>query len=299
MRPQFMLQVVRDSEDDLTDGDRRDSPTTRLYKRDRSSPSTVDFSPAPQKEKITYSEEPRSTEEQQSPGPEDSQRELLLFQRQRKELQEAQNENTAVISSLRQNLSVVQDDCEELRSQLNLRDDTYRVLSQPDHELIIKRLKDNDEEISGLQEALNNKEWLRAFSTLSSNNPMPFGTGKVLDGMASIGDKIQRMLSDYEGDGFLMTPSFKGRPELKSLFHRSFASDSSETHISVSEAFDLSTFSFQAILRTLIASALCEWVFESNLPDMSETPCALLKKYRLHLGLQGNSEQLKVCSRGC
>jgi hypothetical protein len=285
--------------DDLTDGYGRDFPTIRLYNKDQSSPSTVDFSPTPRQEKIVHSEEPGSTGKQQSVGLEDSQRELWLFQRSCKELQEAQNEHMEIIRSLRHDLFMVREDRKELQRRLELRDDSYRVLSQPDKQSIIKRLNDNDEEISGLQEALGNKVWLRAFSTLSSNNPMPFQTGKVEAGMTSIGHAIQCILSEYEDDGFLMTPSFEGRHELNSLFRRSFALDLSETPVPVNKAIDLSTFSPQAILRTLIASSLCEWVFEADLPGMSEMPCALLKKYRLHLGLQGNSRKLKDSSCGC
>jgi hypothetical protein len=117
--------------------------------------------------------------------------------------------------------------------------------------------------------------------------------------MASIGDKIKRMLSNYEDDAFHMTPGLERRDELLSLFRRSFASDLPEARTSVDEAFNWPSFSFQAILRTLIASALCEWVFESDLPDVSETPCALLKKYRSHLGLQGDSQKLEISSYDC
>jgi len=128
---------------------------------------------------------------------------------------------------------------------------------------------------------------------------MPFNARKVKGEMASIGDTIKRILSEYEDDSFSIAQSLEGQSDVKSLFLRSFGLDLQEPSISVSQAFELSTFSFQAIIRTLIASALCEWVFEVDLDDVSETPCALLQKYRLHLDRQGNTRKTQISQCDC
>lgn len=294
-----MSKGVHDSEDDITDDAGRESPTIRLYYQAQSSRSTVDFSQTPQEEKIEHSDESRSAEDQQSVDLGDLHKELLLFEGPHQTLQEVQTEQGEIIRSLRRELSIIKEDCEGLQRQLDFRDDALRVLSQPEHKSILQRLKENDEEIDGLQKALQNKEWLRTFSTLSSNHPIPLDPGKVKSGMAAIGGKVKCMLSEYDDDVFDMTSSLEGQDELLFLFRRSFALGLPEARTSIHEALDRSNFSFQAIIRTLIASALAEWVFESNLPDVSETPCALLKKYRSHLGLQGDSQKHKVSSCCC
>jgi hypothetical protein len=119
MDSQFTLHVVHDSEDDLTDGTLRDSPTIRLYHPSQSGHSTVDFSQAPQEEVIEHSEESRSAEDQESVGLGDLHRELLLFEGPRRTLEETQNEQREIIRSLRRELSMVKEDCEGLRRQLD------------------------------------------------------------------------------------------------------------------------------------------------------------------------------------
>jgi hypothetical protein len=299
MGPQFMLRVVKDSEDERTDPD---SPTIRLCSEHRSGPPTADLCQTPREEKMEHSEERRSTKKNPSVDLENLERKPRLSQRRCEKLQEAQNGEKEIIHSLCHELFMAREDCKDLRRQLDLLDHAYPLLSQANNNSIIDTLNANDREISELQEALSDKEWLRKFSTLSSDDHMPPDVEKVQAGMALIGDTIKRMLSEYEDDGFRITPSFEWGNELNALFYRGFGVYLPEPRVSVSQAtqaFDLSTFSFQAILRTLIAAALCEWVFESALPDISTTPCALLKKYRLHLGKQGTSWNSQASNCDC
>jgi hypothetical protein len=299
MGPKFLLRVVKDSEDERSGSDDRDSPTIRVCTEHRSGPPIADCGPTQREEMMEHLEESRSTRKKLCVDLENLQRKPWLPQRSREKLQEEQNEQKEIINSLRHELSMAREDCKDLRRQLNLLDYAYPLLSQAENKAIIETLNANDKEMSELQEALDDKEWLRKFSTLSSDDPMPPNVEKVQAGMASIGDTIKRMLSECEDDGFCITPSFEWGSGLNSLFHRSFGVYPPEPRISVSQALDLSTFSFQAILRTLIAAALCEWVFESALPDISATPCALLKKYRLHLGKQGISWKPQASNFGC
>lgn len=246
---------------------------------------------------MEYAAESESVGDHQSTDFGDEERELLLFKGPDQEL-EVQREYIEMIHSLRRKLSTVEKDREELRRQLDSRDHTNWAFSQA-HQPVLKRLADNDEEISCLREALSNKERLRCFSTLSSDDHMPIELEKMSDEMASIGDKLKRMLGEYEDHGFRMTASFDEQHQLHSLFCRSFALDLSDPLTSISQALDWSDVTLSAILRTLIASALCEWVFERDLPAVSETPCALLEKYRLHLGLQGNARTSEFSRGAC
>jgi hypothetical protein len=281
-----VLRVVDDSQDELSGDEGRDSPTNRLSSEHRSSLLAADVGETLRKNNIEHLEDLRSKEEQQDFDLEDQQRELVSCQKPCEKLQEAEKQSIETIDSLRHQLSITEGECKELKRQVACLEDARGQLSQSEKS-IIETLNANDKEISELQEALNNKERLRSFSTLSFNDPMPLDARKAAAEMASIGDTIKRMMSGYEDNDFCTPPSFEGRNELHSLFRRSFSLDPPEPSISISQTFDLSNFSFQAILRTLVASALCEWVFESDLHDISEKPCALLKKYRLHLDMQG------------
>src|SRR3954451_19228953 len=66
---------------------------------------------------------------------------------------------------------------------------------------------------------------------------------------------------------------------------------------SATQILDLSTFSFQAIVRTLTASALCAWVFESDLQCICEMPCALLNEYRVLLAKRGTWHHSRIHAR--
>lgn len=234
---------------------------------------------------MAHLEEPRPLQIQQDSNLEGLQRELLLPHKRRELLQDERQIHKKTIRSLRHQLSVAQGNCKDLQQQLDCL--ASPLLSQPDNKAMIKTITTNQKEISELQEALNDKERFRAFSTLSSADPLPLDARSVQAGMASISDLIKNIMLDYEDDSFYIPSNFEWQSELGSLFRRSFGLDRGEHSSSVTQTLDLSTFSFQAVLRSLVASALCEWVFESGLQDICETPCALLIEYRMMLAKQG------------
>lgn len=299
MHPQFMPRVVDDSEDELTDDGSYDSSTIRLSSANESGLASLNLSQAPREDMIEHPKGPRSIGEEQTVDINDLQTENFLSQEQCQKLQEVQKQHQETIKSLRHQLSIAEKTCEDLKYQLVTLDHAYPRLNKLDHKSIFETLKTNEKVICELQEALNDKERLRAFSTLASYDSMPFNARMVEVEMASIGDTIKRIPSEYEDDSFSIAQSLEGQSDVKSLFLRSFGLDLQEPSISVSQAFELSTFSFQAIIRTLIASALCEWVFEADLDDVSETPCALLQKYRLHLDRQGNTRKTQISQCDC
>jgi hypothetical protein len=277
--------VIDDSQDEPTDDDDCDSPTDRQSHGHRTDPPASDFCLTPRRDKVAHLEEPRPLQIQQDSDLRGLQKELLLPHKRREPAQDKHQIHKKIIRSLRHQLSVAQGNCKDLQQQLDCL--ASPLLSQPNNRAMIKTLTTNQKEISELQEALNDKERFRAFSTLSSTDPLPLDARSVQAEMASIGDLIKNIMLDYEDDGFYITSSFEWQPELSSLFRRSFGLDRGEHSSSVAQALDLSTFSFQAVVRSLAASALCEWVFESDLQDICETPCALLIEYRMLLAKQG------------
>jgi hypothetical protein len=281
---QCIPPAIVDSQDELTDDDDCDSPTDRLPHGHRTGPPTSDFCLTPQKDEMAHLEELRPLQIQQDSDLGGLQKELLPHKR-RELPQDKHQIHKKIIRSLQHQLAVAQGNCKDLQQQLECL--ASPLLSQPNNRAMIKTITANQKEISELQEALNDKERFRAFSTLSSTDPLPLDARSVQAEMASIGDLIKNIMLNYEDDGFYITSSFEWQPELGSLFRRSFGLDRGEHSSSVTQALDLSTFSFQAVVRSLTASALCEWVFESDLRDICETPCALLIEYRMLLAKQG------------
>ena len=242
-----------------------------------------------QNEEIEVSMDTRSTGKEQYADFAELQRDLFLSQDRCEISQEQLKQHEKTICSLRQELSAAVRDLEALQVQLDCLDSARRQFEQAGQDSVIRLLTDSVKDVSELQELLDDKERLRSFSTLSSNDSITLDGARIRAELSSIGDNIKKLLSDYDDDFACITPHFEVRSGLDSLFHRGFGQNLPGFSTSSDQALDLSTFSFQAVIRTLIASALCEWVFESYLPDISETPCALLKTYRSHLAKQGTS----------
>ena len=102
---------------------------------------------------------------QQEVDLQDLQRELLLSHEEWELLQDEYKIHKKTIRSLRHLLSVAQADCKDLQQQLDSL--ANPLLSQPDTRAMIETITTSQKEISKLQEALDDKERLRAFSTLS------------------------------------------------------------------------------------------------------------------------------------
>ena len=285
-----MLRVVVNSEDDHSEvsEEGHDSPTIRISNKNVSRLSTVKSNQTSQNEEIEVLMDTRSTGKEQNADLVELQRDLSLSQDRCETSQEQLKQYEKTIRSLRRELSTAVRDFKTLQVQLDCMDSACRQLIHAGQDSVVGLLNDSVKDVSELQELLDDKERLRSFSTLSSTDPIALDGARIRAELASIGANIKKLLSDYDDDFPCITPRFDVRSGLNSLFHRGFGLNLPGSTTSNDQALDLSAFSFQAVTRTLIASALCEWVFESDLPDISETPCALLKTYRSHLAKQGD-----------
>lgn len=306
MQQPFIRLIVADSEDGLTDNDDCDTPTDRpIGEHRRESPQgalpVVDNSQTSREDETERSRKPRLVGEQQDVDVEHLQRELSLSKERcgslQTQLEDMQRQHEAATRFLYNQLSQAQKNCKDLQRQVACLEYAYPELSRADDTSIIKTLNDKQKQIGELEECLKDRSWLRTFSTLSSTDPMRLDTRNVQAEMAFIGSRIKQILSEYEDHEVRITPNLEGQDDLKSLFCRSFGLNLSEPIDLISQGINSSTLSFQAVIRALTASALCEWVFESDLQEISVKPCALLEKYRLHLAKQGtwsNDEMFNI-----
>lgn len=159
-----MPRVIFDSQDELTDDGSRDSLTNRLSRRHRTSLPASDLCQTPRKDRMAHLEEPRPMQIQQEVDVEDLRRELLLSHKRWELLQDEHKVHKKTIRSLRHQLSVAQANCKDLQQELDCL--ASPLLSQPDNRAMIKTITANQKEISELQEALDDKERLRAFSII-------------------------------------------------------------------------------------------------------------------------------------
>jgi DNA repair exonuclease SbcCD ATPase subunit len=303
-----MQQIVVDSEEEFSEIEDCNSFAKNLnrgYSRSLKldTHSAAKLLRKPPKNEMGYSIEPPSLRGHQDLNVEELQRELLSSEQRCESLQarlgDMQKQHKEIAGSLRQQLSKAQKHCKNLQRQVAILEDSTPFMSQGDDRSIMNTLNEKREEIRELREYLNDRERLRAFSTLSSTDLMPLDSRGVQADMASIGNLIEQIALQFDEDGIRITLSLRERRELKALVCRSFGLPLSISMDSADQTLDLSAFSFQAVMRSLMASALCEWVFEPVFQEISEQPCILLEEYRAHLAKQGTLSDANVTQSDC
>lgn len=303
-----MQRIVVDSEEEFSEiedcnsfAENHDRGYSRSLKL--GAHSAVKLLRKPPKNEMEYSIEPPSLGGHQDLNVEELQRELLSSEQRCESLQtrleDMQKQHKEITGSLRQHLSKAQERCKHLQRQVAILEDSKPFMSQGDNRSIINILNEKRKEIRRLRESLNDRERLRAFSTLSSTDLMPLDVRGVQADMASIGNLIEQIALQFDEDGIRITSSLGERRELKALVCRSFGLPLPISMDSAGQTLDLSAFSFQAVMRSLMASALCEWVFEPVFQEISEQPCTLLEEYRAHLAKQGTPSNANVTQSDC
>jgi hypothetical protein len=152
---------------------------------------------------------------------------------------------------------------------------------------ILRHLDNRQKVIDDQETSLGDKLFLRAFSTLSSAEVVPLDISRVREEMADIGEWIQQTLFEAEDHEIELLPRLPESGDLRTLVCRTFGLDETHTDDSIRNRIDVSGLSVQDVIRALTASALCQWVFESDLQVFPTLPCALLEQHRSHLATQG------------
>jgi hypothetical protein len=289
-------QIIADSQEGLTDGDDGCSPqiepvnwvaigtAASALSPDRNSPSPVNG------QDRQYGKPPIGLEQPQL-ACEDLQRKLTRSEGRCEallaQLEDEQQKHEDVTQYLQDRIDQLEEECRELKGEVACLRFVCRDRPCTDDTSVINALVDKEKQVIELEQSLQNRKWLRTFSTLASADPVPLDMNSIKHDMALLGHKINQILSDHEDHGIRATPSLHGQNDLTSLIHRAYSLDLPQPTNSVKESLRSSSLSFHAVVRSLVAAAICEWVFESDLPDICTKPCALLKKYRRHLAQQG------------
>jgi hypothetical protein len=286
--------VVADSQEERTDDDGCDTPTGRSISRHRAGSMLSVLTLAEDRKVPSQDEAGWSREVQESEDPQDvynvsSRNNSFQLEKRCRDLQtqldDMNQKHEDAITFHNNQLSRCKRNCEDLQRQVDYLENVE--LSPCDVSSIVKANIAQHRQIMELEELLEDKSWLRTFSSLSAADSLRPSISDARKDMSMIDSGIEQILYGYEDQKLLEETNLDGRDDLKTLIRRSFGRDVLESINFSSVGLRSSTLSFRAVARSLIASSLCQWVFEPSLDIISAKPCALLEKYRQHLARQG------------
>jgi hypothetical protein len=159
---------------------------------------------------------------------------------------------------------------------------------------LVEQLADSKRKVMTLQTTLAERKLLQPFSSLTSSQPVPLDKGFICSAMTQVGGKINGLARLDHAQ--ICDPSMIAEtPELSRLVVRAFPSFGSDVrHTSVMNRIPQS-LRLKEVLRSLVAAALCCWVFDCPLDFLEWTPtCLTLFHYRECLEKQGMMIHIQV-----
>lgn len=287
-------RVIPDSQEELTDDDSCDTPTGRSIRKYRAGSTlsiltVVEDREVPRQDAARWSMEVQAREDPQHVNNVLPRNNSFLLEKRCRDLQtqldDMQQRHEEAITFHTDLLSQYKSNCEDLQRQVNYLENLE--LSRGEVSLLIKANIAQHKEIVEVEQLLKDKSWLRTFSSLSAADSMRPSMADAQKEMSMIDSEIEAILYGYEDQKLLQKPNLDGRDDLKTLICRSFGREMLESVDFSTIGLRSCTLSFRAVIRSLIACSLCQWVFEPSLDIISARPCALLKRYRQHLSRQG------------
>lgn len=217
--------------------------------------------------------------------------EKIAYDDFQKEVDKLRMEKDEEIRYLDRELSSAQKVIKDLRSELKSCNSTLALLSNGDSSSIIETVRDQQKHIEHLKDTLNNRRYLRQFSTLEALQSPPFDREEIQTLMSTIRFKLEGLMSDGECQEHCNLTILESTTNLDPLLCKSFGVRELRVHDTAWVDTVLPEISIQALIWSLVSSALCEWVFERDSQDLFPTPCKLLDIYRSHLDTQGKREK--------
>jgi hypothetical protein len=176
---------------------------------------------------------------------------------------------------------------DELKSWYDICDDNRNEVS------LEKRLLEKETENTRLHNTLKDRRTMHAFSSLSSTGSMPLDKSSIKSQMESMGDKI-KSLADFDDVGLAGFQPCGEAEASMSLLSRVAPCVVGGARTSLKTVIP-QALKLNELIRTLVAAAVCSWVFESPLQFLSDDPpCMLLRRYRSRLEKQGMCSSLST-----
>ena len=206
----------------------------------------------------------------------------------RRDVRALQQDNNSLFNSYQSEVKEARNQQEALNRELNCLKSSYEQILSADQRSNMHTLKLREIEIKELRKCLDRKERYRGTLQLSTDDVVPLDRKQICVEMIQIKRAVKNLLDDHEFPEGFELPKVILEQDLRDLFRRSFALDPSKANALPDLRGPSRLLALQAVMRSLTAAAICEWVFEADLPSISNPPDALLEQYRLQLAVQGS-----------
>jgi hypothetical protein len=131
------------------------------------------------------------------------------------------------------------------------------------------------------------REEATKFTSLVATSREWFGTTKVDEGFYDVYGQSRQTLCRRDNDTVPFVPSLLKYEGLRNLVGRCLGISLKDPERAQEAMCKFSMFSPEAVVRSLINSALAQWVFETDFPQFDDSSSLVLSKYRELLITQG------------
>jgi outer membrane murein-binding lipoprotein Lpp len=171
-----------------------------------------------------------------------------------------------------------------------------------------KLLYQQERQIEALRHSLSERQQNAAFSKLSADEHHVPKQDDIENAMYSIHHETKKILLSYDDNFTARTPDLDHEDDLRSLFGRTLGINPSSRVNSETLKLMLEKNGLQAIICSLFASGLCEWVFATDFESTIAKSSMLLNMYRQHIssigkplrsskgGIQANQDLLQTAA---
>jgi hypothetical protein len=212
--------------------------------------------------------------------------ELAALQEQVQVLGELQNDTRSFIAFLHMRLREAVERDEVAQARIHSLEQAEGA--RADGKSLVSEMTILEDRIAHLQRKLYKAQDLGRFTKLSATGEIRLWDLKWVDEtMAAIDFYMKQLLLDHDNVDHFEAPNLDNDADLTGLIRTVLGLNPQERVSTEKVRIQLSRLSLQSVVRALTAAALCQWVFQAELPGMSLTDSVLLDEYRCHLRTRG------------
>jgi hypothetical protein len=206
--------------------------------------------------------------------------ELATLQEQVRVLGELQNDTRSFIAFLHMHLREAVERDEVAQARINSLERAEGARADG----LVSEMAILEGRIAYLQKKWDKARDLEKFTKLSATGEIrPWDLKWVDEKMAAIDFYMKQLLLDHDNVDHFEAPNLDNDADLTGLIRTVLGLNPQERVSTEKVRIQLSRLSLQSVVRALTAAAVCQWVFQAELPGMSLTDSVLLDEYRDHL----------------
>jgi hypothetical protein len=210
--------------------------------------------------------------------------ELATLQEQVRVLGELQNDTRSFIAFLHMHLREAVERDEVAQARINSLERAEGARADG----LVSEMAILEGRIAYLQKKWDKARDLERFTKLSATGEIrPWDLKWVDEKMAAIDFYMKQLLLDHDNVDHFEAPNLDNDADLTGLIRTVLGLNPQERVSTEKVRIQLSRLSLQSVVRALTAAAVCQWVFQAELPGMSLSDSVLLDEYRDHLITRG------------